>query len=916
MKAVAHIINHTHWDREWFLTSVYTNPWIPGLVDALERLVRDNPDYQFLLDGQTLVIEDLLKLAPGYRDKVDRLVQGGNLIIGPYYCQPDWRITGGESLIRNLLYGRQDMEQHGGHNRAGWLVDTFGHISQAPQLHRMFGLETTFVWRGVPQLDPFFFWQGADSSQLLTMHLIGGYRNLYGITQTPEIAVKRLETEVAKLRPYYPTADIPLFDGYDLEQSPEDPVRFYQEHAVAIPQYLHIRGSAPGDFAETISDRLERLPVIRGELNSGKYGATFPGTLSSRTYLKVMHCDCEHLLFKLAEPLAVLARLKGRAYNAQQYESWGRMLLQNSVHDCICGVSIDQVHEKAEYSYRELYQAVRQDVNISIAHVLSDFAPGIYAVSTNPFAYDGWQVVGDEAYHLLTDGIGVWRVAQRAPVERPNQSVGEFRWQNDHYTAFVGADGVVRTGAAKLGYLVITEEKGDTYSEETGRRLGICRAAGPLVIEEKSVGHCVVRYDCAYQGGKAHIWATVRLTFDQTPLLRWQVDLDSRGTGFRVDMAFATAHPGEVYAAMPFDVVKRPTADTDLLPRQLPSQLAAVLLGQRELGQVRTFPFHDFVTISDESSSAVVMAKGIRAYEADDDGTISLTLRRSVEWLTASHLQTRSGDAGPFMYVPDARCERTVRHEIAVAVVGATVDDLALHEWNAGFQNPPLVIAADGQGKQTRWRFLQEALPLSSLSFDHDRLLARFYNPTSKEYPLSKTYQVTDVRGNPEASIETVPAKAIVTLAVETELPPVSAAPATQRATVMAFPMWRVGENRGLPDPDTIGGLEAKIAELELQLERVEEQLTGATGDDRLLLQHRYYVLAREQYELRLSALLNRRKLARQGRLDDEYLTTPDPEIARLGAQLNELRIKRRIYDYVIEVVSRQPGCTQGRLTS
>jgi len=839
MKAVAHIINHTHWDREWFLTSVYTNPWIPGLVDALECLVRDNPDYQFLLDGQTLVIEDLLKLAPGYRDKVDRLIQGGNLIIGPYYCQPDWRITGGESLIRNLLYGRQDMEQHGGHNRAGWLVDTFGHISQAPQLHRMFGLETTFVWRGVPQLDPFFFWQGADSSQLLTMHLIGGYRNLYGITQTPEIAVKRLETEVAKLRPYYPTADIPLFDGYDLEQNPEDPVRFYQEHAVAIPQYLHIRGSAPGDFAETISDRLERLPVIRGELNSGKYGATFPGTLSSRTYLKVMHCDCEHLLFKLAEPLAVLARLKGRAYNAQQYESWGRMLLQN-----------------------------------------------------------------------------VWRVAQRAPVERPNQSVGEFRWQNDHYTAFVGADGAVRTGAAKLGYLVITEEKGDTYSEETGRRLGICRAAGPLVIEEKSVGHCVVRYDCAYQGGKAHIWATVRLTFDQTPLLRWQVDLDSRGTGFRVDMAFATAHPGEVYAAMPFDVVKRPTADTDLLPRQLPSQLAAVLLGQRELGQVRTFPFHDFVTISDESSSAVVMAKGIRAYQADDDGTISLTLRRSVEWLTASDLQCRSGDAGPFMYVPDARCERTVRHRIAVAVVGATVDDMALHEWNAGFQNPPLVIAADGQGKQTGWRFLQEALPLSSLSFDHDKLLARFYNPTSKEYPLSKTYQVTDVRGNPKDSIETVPAKAIVTLEVETELPPVSAAPATQRATVMAFPMWRVGENRGLPDPDTIGGLEAKIAELELQLERVEEQLTGATGDDRLLLQHRYYVLAREQYELRLSALLNRRKLARQGRLDDEYLTTPDPEIARLGAQLNELRIKRRIYDYVIEVVSRQPGCTQGRLTS
>ena len=37
-KTNVHIINHTHWDREWFLTSVYTSRWIPGLIDKLERL--------------------------------------------------------------------------------------------------------------------------------------------------------------------------------------------------------------------------------------------------------------------------------------------------------------------------------------------------------------------------------------------------------------------------------------------------------------------------------------------------------------------------------------------------------------------------------------------------------------------------------------------------------------------------------------------------------------------------------------------------------------------------------------------------------------------------------------------------------------------------------------------------------------
>ena len=902
MKTVAHIINHTHWDREWFLTSVYTNPWIPKLIDTLERLARENPDYQFLLDGQTLVIEDLLKLAPDYRDKVDWLISAGHLIVGPYYCQPDWQITGGESLIRNLLYGRKDMQQHGGRNHTGWLVDTFGHISQAPQLHDLFGLDAVFVWRGIPQMEPYFQWQGANGRQLLAINLFGGYRNLYGITHVPEVAIKRLEAEAAKLQPYYPTSDIPLFDGYDLEQNPEDPVLFYREHAADLPDHIQIKESSPGDFVQIVNDKVPNPPIIPGELNSGKFGAVFPGTLSTRTYLKVMNRDCEHLLFELCEPLAVLARLKGRAYQSQQYEAWARSLLQNTIHDCICGVSIDQVHEKMEYSYRELYQAVKKDVGDSLTYILHNFAPGMYAVSTNPFAYEGWQVRGDKIYHLHTQGVGVWRITDASPVERPRQPVSDFKWQNDHYTATVNANGVVQVDTATLGYLIVTEEKGDTYSDEAGQHSVTGHAAGPLTIEEKSKHHCVISYRCAFPWKDAQIAATVRLTFDETPLLRWQVDLDSRGTDFRVDLAFKTGLSGDVYAGMPFDVIERPTVDKDLLPRQLDQKLAAVLLGQRELGEVRTFPFHAFVAISDGSSSAAIMAKGIRAYQADDDGTISLTLRRSVEWLTASDLKYRSGDAGPFMYVPDARCERTVRHEIAVLIDKTTIDDLTIHSLNAGFQNPPLIVAAQGTGEQTEWQFLQEELPLSSLSIYEDKLLARFYNPTLRNYPLNREYLETTVWGSPKAPIKTVPAKGILTLEVAKAVPGLSTPPDERVVTSMTFPEWRAGDNNGLPDPNVIEQLETKIVGLELQVAQVEEEWRNASGREQYLVRHRYYMLKRELYELRLSALLNRRKLDLRGRLDHDYLYALDPEIAELGAQLNELRIKRRIYDYVIGV--------------
>lgn len=905
MTTTAHLINHTHWDREWFLTSIYTSQWIPGLIDKLEQLVADNPDYRYLLDGQTLVIEDLLNVAPAYKATISKLVNSENLIIGPYYCQPDWQLTGGESLIRNLLYGQQDVARFGGDNQAGWLVDTFGHISQGPQLHRLFGLDSVFVWRGVPQLEPYFRWQGGDGQTIVAVNLFGGYRNLYGVTHVPSVALKRLQAEISKLQPYYPTTDIPLFDGYDLEQEPEDPLRFYQQQASPLPPDIQLEGSTPYKFSHKISHKLPDLPLIAGELNSGKYGATFPGTLSTRTYLKIMNHDCEHLLYRLCEPLAALAHLKGRAYNGSRYQSWGRLLLQNTVHDCICGVSIDQVHQKMEFNYQKLFRAARQDIHDSLAYILHDFSPGLYAISTNPFPSESWPVIEGNLYHLLTNGVGVWPLNQPQPVQvaTPDTPLTQFKWRNDHYTAVVSSDGVVKMGPARLGYLVVTKEKGDTYSTEPGDQRRRCRPVGPLVLEQKSDDYSVVRYRCRLNWNQFTIQAVVRLIFDPSPVLRWQVELDSRGTDFKVEMVFETAQSGQIYAGMPFDVVQRPAADRDLLPRQLDKRLSKVLLGQRELEVVTTFPFHNFVAISDGTSSAVVLARGLRAYRAEANGTIYLTLRRAVEWLTRPNLEHRAGDAGPFMYVPEARCERTVRHELAVMFSQTALDDMAIHRQNAAFQNPPLIVASAGGGAQTNWPLLQADLPLTSLHIFDNKLLARFFNPTTKKQSLAKKYLKTDVWGQPKAANQEILPKEIVTVQIEAELPAFDAAPVPPAVRLLVEPAWRVGQNRGQPDATIIQQLKAKIDDLKSQLVGLEAQLKNLKEEERYSLQHANYILKRELYEVRLSVLLNESQLAVADSLGEEYLTTIDKNIAQVGLALNELRIKRRIYDYVIEAL-------------
>lgn len=461
--------------------------------------------------------------------------------------------------------------------------------------------------------------------------------------------------------------------------------------------------------------------------------------------------------------------------------------------------------------------------------------------------------------------------------------------------------GWVQVGAGTAGRLVAWREVGDTYTDERGECLGELSVAGPLRLLHESQAQAVVSFTAEWRDGASRATARVQVLFDQSPLIRWEVALDTRGTDVRVEMEFATGLAGQVVAGMPFDLVPRPPADTDLLPRELPAELANVLLGQRELGAVNTFAFQEVVAVSDGSTTAAIFARGLHAYQADELGTLRLTLSRAVEWLTRADLQTRVGDAGPFFYVPDARGEREVVHHLALAVGRFAADSLALPALGAGFLNPPLLVRAAGTGQETTWPVLQAALPLSSLTVDEGRLLARLYNSTAQPASLSQAYSV-DMGGQPGQTTATVEPKTIVTLVLPQGLPALreGAAPVEW----LAPPAWRVGPNRGAPDPAVLATLEARSVALRDEIGAAEARQAQAEGADHLRWQHRLYVLQRECAEVELSLLLNRRKLAAGGVSRAEDLYAVDPEIAALGLALNRLRIKRRIFDYVVQALA------------
>ena len=883
---IVHIINHTHWDREWFLSSIYTTHWIPTLIDKLLEISAENPDFRYLLDGQTLIIEDLLKAYPNYEPKVAKLIRDGNLTIGPYYCQPDWKLTHGESLFRNLEFGRKDMEKFGRTTHIGWLVDTFGHISQSPQIHDQAGIDAVYVWRGMPLLVPYFNWEGADGTEIFGVDLFGGYRNLYGMTHAPDVALRRLQLQIDNLAPYYPTPDIPLFDGYDLEDNPEDSVTFLkskvvQEYSDAVENTPQLLEATPRSFVEAVRPKLNDIPTISGELNSGKYGAIFTGVYSSRTYSKIMARDCANMLYRWAEPLAVMAWQKGRPYEADKYEAWSRLLLQNDVHDVICGVSIDQVHEKAEDICKTIFEEVRADIEHSLHYVLSDFAAGTYAVTATPnYSDEAWPQIGTQMYWAALHGLGVAPTSPPSTHEARGSAPNSSSFSNDFYDAVtIEADGIVQFGEGRLGYLMLSPDYGDTYSDETDKPISILQPSSQPRQVSRGAGASIC-YRCETTVGDTIISADVEIFFDTEPLIRWEITLDSQGNNFRIDFVFDTLLNGQIQAGMPFDVVKRPFADSDLLPREVGDK-AKIFMGQRELNEVRSFPFHDFVAIDDGEQSAVIFAKGLNSYRAYEDGKIAVTLRRSGEWVTRGNLENRIGDAGPFFYVPDARCERKVTHELAFAMGEFSADSAHVQRLNAAYQNPPLIVEWNGEGTETEWQFLQSDAPISSLRLVDGQPVARFFNPTNE--PLG---------GIPPKKVVSKP------ITVEPATPQLRNS-ATSQLRILNYPKWRVGKNHGLPSEVEIGRLHDKIAASRAAKEQAESELAGVTGNERHLIQHRVYIHHREMLEYKLSARLNEIKLALNGEVDHNYLYEPDPQIVQIGWKLNQLRIKRRIYDYV-----------------
>ncbi len=134
------IVPHTHWDREWYEPFQTFRMRLVQLLDDLLPMLDADPSYaHFLLDGQTVVIDDYLEIRPHAREVLARLAAAGRISVGPWMVLMDEFMVSGETMVRDLQYGLRRATELGGAMDIGYLPDMFGHVAQMPQLLRRAG---------------------------------------------------------------------------------------------------------------------------------------------------------------------------------------------------------------------------------------------------------------------------------------------------------------------------------------------------------------------------------------------------------------------------------------------------------------------------------------------------------------------------------------------------------------------------------------------------------------------------------------------------------------------------------------------------------------------------------------------------------------------------------------------------------
>jgi alpha-mannosidase len=362
---------HAHIDVAWLWPLQHTERKMAMTILNQLALIQEYPDYKFL-QSQPHLYWMLQQRYPEIYERLKKAVQDGQVIAdGGMWVEPDTNLSGGEALIRQIMYGRAFFrDQFGIDSRVLWLPDVFGYSGALPQILRgcgMLGFATQKITWAYNGGEPFpyntFLWEGIDGTTI-PAHIFTDYNS----EMRPNFVIDRWNTRLQANRI---NSMIMAFGWGDGGGGPERNHLEYYNRVKDLEGLPRVRMASPAEFFADLE--AQGLPKERyvGEL----YFQAHRGTYTSQARTKRGNRKSE-IALREAEFWGAAARaLKGFNFTAQTLKTNWRDLLLNQFHDILPGSSIHRVYEEAEASHNQIIDSA-SGIAQSAATALMDSGQG------------------------------------------------------------------------------------------------------------------------------------------------------------------------------------------------------------------------------------------------------------------------------------------------------------------------------------------------------------------------------------------------------------------------------------------------------------------------------------------------------------------------------------------------------------
>lgn len=341
-----YMIGNAHIDPVWLWRwQEGCHEVLASFRSALDRLNED-PDFLFVSSSAAFYAW-VEQIEPAMFEEIRARVREGRWeIVGGWWIQPDCNIPGGESFVRQGLYGQHYFrEKFGVTARVGYNVDSFGHNGALPQILKRSGLDSYVFMRPGPQEKGLparlFWWESDDGSRVLAYRLPFEYCTS---EQELDLHVRRCAAELRApldaLMCFYGVGNHgggPTIENLrSIRRLADDPT---------LPTLIF---STPDRFFDAIRARDLPLPTVHDELQhhaSGCYAA--------HSGIKYWNRRAEWALLTAEKWAAVATATVGLPYPTAEFARAWQGVLFNQFHDILAGTSIESAYVDARNLHGE-----------------------------------------------------------------------------------------------------------------------------------------------------------------------------------------------------------------------------------------------------------------------------------------------------------------------------------------------------------------------------------------------------------------------------------------------------------------------------------------------------------------------------------------------------------------------------------